>query len=259
VEPFAGGSSVALQLLNDDLVERIVLGEKDPLVSSFWKTVFREPEWLISEISKMPLTLKKWKYFKDNSFTTNRERALACIFLNRTSFSGIIAAGSGPIGGYRQQSQYKIDCRFNVETLAKRIRQAASLRDRVLYVQCADWKATISKTQHLKLKTNEIFYYLDPPFFFKANRLYRYYFNLANHIELRDTLVRLRQPWLLSYDKADEIIQMYSANGYGPRHIDILYSIGSGSQSKTQETIITNLPKVPKQTRIWMSKDEWRK
>jgi DNA adenine methylase len=259
VEPFAGGSSVALQLLNEDLVEKIVLGEKDPLVSSFWKIVFGEPEWLISEISKMPLTLKKWKYFKDNSFTTNRERALACIFLNRTSFSGIIAPGSGPIGGYRQKSQYKIDCRFNIETLAKRIRQAASLRDRVLYVERADWKATISKTQKLKFKANEVFYYLDPPFFFKANRLYTYYFNLANHIELRDTLVGLRQPWLLSYDKADEIIHMYSTNGYGPRHIDILYSIGSGSQSRTQEAIITNLPRLPKETRIWMSKEEWRR
>ena len=35
VEPFAGGASVALQLLEDDLVDEIALGDRDPLVASF--------------------------------------------------------------------------------------------------------------------------------------------------------------------------------------------------------------------------------
>jgi len=87
VEPFAGGASVALQLLNDDLVDKIALGEKDPLVACFWKVVFKESEWLIDQIENIEVTVDKWKYFRENSFRTNRERALACLFLNRTSFS----------------------------------------------------------------------------------------------------------------------------------------------------------------------------
>jgi hypothetical protein len=72
--------------------------------------------------------------------------------------------------------------------------------------------------------------------------------------------MKLRQPWLLSYDKADSIINMYSHNGYGPKHIDILYSIGSaGSRPKTQEVIITNISILPKETRIWRSAEEWKK
>lgn len=239
VEPFAGGLSVALQLLNDNLVEKIAVGEKDPLVASFWKIVFRESEWLIGEINKASVTVEQWDHFKKKSFRTNRERALACIFLNRTSFSGILAPGAGPIGGRSQTSDYKIDCRFNVEMLAKRIRQAAALSKKVLFVDEADWQQTISKVKSLGYKRNEVFYYLDPPFFNKAEDLYTHYFNNGHHRVLHNSLMKLRQPWLLSYDKADSIIEMYSHNGYGPKHIDILYSIGpSGSRPKTQEVVI---------------------
>lgn len=260
VEPFAGGLSVALQLLNDNLVEKIAIGEKDPLVASFWKVVFRDSEWLIDEIKKASVTVEQWDYFKKNSFKTNRERALACIFLNRTSFSGIMAPKAGPIGGRNQDSEYKIDCRYNVKTLAKRIRQAAALSKRVLFVDRADWRQTIAKAEKLEYKQNEVFYFLDPPFFNKAENLYTHYFDKGSHRELHNSLMKLRQPWLLSYDKADSIIEMYSHNGYGPRHIDILYSIGpSGSRPKTQEVVITNIATLPKETRIWRSKEEWRK
>lgn len=46
VEPFAGGASVALQLLNDGLVEKIGLIDRDPLVAAFWETVFFDTNWL---------------------------------------------------------------------------------------------------------------------------------------------------------------------------------------------------------------------
>jgi DNA adenine methylase len=40
------------------------------------------------------------------------ELGLAFLFFNRTNYSGIINAG--PIGGKRQLSKYKMQCRFNV-------------------------------------------------------------------------------------------------------------------------------------------------
>ena len=261
VEPFAGGLSVALQLLNDNMVDMIAIGEKDPLVASFWKVVFKESEWLIDELSKVPVTVEQWDYFKKTPFRTDRQRALACIFLNRTSFSGIIAPGAGPIGGRSQTSDYKIDCRFNVETLAKRIRQAAALSKNVLFVDQADWQETILKVKALEYKRNEVFFYLDPPFFNKAEDLYTHYFDNMSHRALHNALMKLKHPWLLSYDKADSIIEMYSHNGDGPKHIDTLYSVGSsGSRPKTQqEVIITNVSILPKETRIWRSDEEWKK
>lgn len=259
VEPFAGGASVALQLLNDDLVEAVALGEKDPLVSSFWKVVFSDPEWLIEQMEAIEVTVENWKYFRENSFRSNRDRALACIFLNRTSFSGILASGAGPIGGYSQESKYKIDCRFTVSTLAKRIRQAANLGDRVLFVDHADWMQTLNKVEGMGYDPKEVFYYLDPPFYRKAERLYRFYFEAGDHASLHDVLVELDHPWLLSYDPAGPILALYSHNGCGPKHVDLLYSAAAdGNRVEAQELIISNLPHLPRETRLWRSSEEWR-
>jgi DNA adenine methylase len=260
VEPFAGGASVSLQLLNDGVVEAIVLGERDPLVASFWKVVFDDTNWLIDQIESVDVTVANWRYFRETSFRSNRDRALACIFLNRTSFSGILAKTAGPIGGYMQESEYKIDCRFNVSTLTRRIHQVAALRERVLLVNHGDWRDTINKVESWGHGDEEVFYYLDPPFYEKAARLYRYYFENGDHEALHDRLVRLQQPWLLSYDPAPSIQRLYSHNGQGSKRVDLLYTAsGTGALVETQELIVTNLARLPRATRIWRSSEEWRR
>ncbi|NOT46539.1 MAG: DNA adenine methylase [Acidobacteria bacterium] len=256
VEPFAGSASVALQMAHGKDVEKIALGEKDPLVASFWKVVFRDVEWLKSEIRKIPLTVEKWKYFKYGKFRTQREQALACLYLNRTSFSGILAPQAGPIGGYKQNSEYDIGCRFNVETLVRRLDQAAELKDKILFIENMSWEKVIDKVESLDYTKKEVFFYFDPPFFHKADKLYRYYFEESDHQELHDRLMKLKYPWFLSYDIADSIIKKYSKNGAAPRRLGILYS--SGRFSTGEELIMTNQKNVPPGTRLWRETSEWK-
>lgn len=245
-EPFAGGLSVSLRLLDLDLVENIAVGERDSLVAAFWKTVFNDADWLTKQISGLDVTLEEWQSYRTRRFRTNRERALACIFLNRTSFSGILAESAGPIGGLAQTSDYKIDCRFNKDDLIFRIRQASMLKERVRFVNHGDWKTTVEKVKKLGYNRRDVFFYFDPPFYAKADRLYRYYFEHRDHAELCRFLQRLKHPWLLSYDKAKQIEEMYSSNGNGTNHVEHLYSIASsGTRQKTEELFITNLLRLP--------------
>lgn len=245
-EPLAGGLSVSLRLLTENLVENIAVGERDPLVAGFWKTVFNDPEWLVNEIQRLEITLQNWKEYRDRACRTTRECALTCIFLNRTSFSGILADSAGPIGGQNQVSDYKIDCRFNKEDVIKRIRQASELKDRVEFVNRGDWKDTIRKVRALGYKPQKTFFYFDPPFYAKADRLYRYYFEDQDHVDLCRFLKTFKRPWLLSYDNAEEIEKMYSSNGNGTNHVEHLYSIASaGTRQKTKELFITNLKQLP--------------
>lgn len=258
VEPFAGGASVALQLLNDSIVESIVLGEKDPLIASLWKIIFKDPEWLIKQVERTAVNVGKWRYYKNTRFRTDRERAIACLFLNRTSFSGIIAPRAGPLGGYRQESDYRIDCRFPVSTIVKRIRQAAGLADRVLFVNQGDWRKTIEKVEKLGLQEG-IFYYLDPPFYKNAERLYGYYFEQRDHKALHDFLLKTERPWILSYDPAEEIKTLYSDNGCEPAQVELLYCVaGKKEIPRTEELIISNLSELPEETRLWRTGIEWR-
>ena len=90
VEPFAGGASVALQLLCDGLVDRIGLADVDPLITSFWECVFFDTDWLVEVIDEIEVTLPRWESFRKLKPVTTRDRALKCLFLNRTSFSGIL-------------------------------------------------------------------------------------------------------------------------------------------------------------------------
>ncbi len=245
VEPFAGGASVALKLLNEDIVRQIGLIELDPLIAAFWKTVFFDADWLVEQVRTVEITVEQWSIFKKSAYKTRRDRALACLFLNRTSFSGIIAK-AGPIGGYQQNSQYKIDCRFPRETLIKRIRQAESLKERVAFVWHISWKQGISrirKKQQLgKLPNSNLLFYFDPPFFEKADQLYNYYFDNRKHKQLRNYILTLNDNWILSYDSPERVQELYG-NKLSSVNMKMRYSTGRclDRRNEQQEIIVSNM------------------
>ena len=108
VEPFVGGGSVALQLLKDNKVEKVILIDRDPWVSSFWQVVFFDTDWLIKQIQETKITLELWTHLKNGIHQTEREQAWACFYLNRTSFSGILEEKVGPLGGREQAQNIKL-------------------------------------------------------------------------------------------------------------------------------------------------------
>lgn len=254
VEVFAGGATVSLQLLDKGVVEQIGLVEKDPLVSAFWSVIFSEKdvEWLIDQVRTIEVSLEKWRLYKSSIPEDQKERALACLFLNRTSFSGILAPTAGPIGGYTQSSEYRIDCRFPRETLIERIRRANALRDRVAFVWQIDWSDGLKRICEMQndeeISRNALFYF-DPPFFKKADKLYTHYFMDADHANLRNAIVGLAQNWVLSYDYSEKLDELYSDS---PQiHIETLYSAAqNGGQRVAREVILTNLPVTPESMRL---------
>lgn len=243
VEPFAGSASVSISLLIAGCVDKIALGDKDPFIADFWKIVVQDSNWLINKIRKTNVSLDTWRKYKYGKFKSARARAFACLFLNRTSFSGIIAPGAGPIGGHTQLSEYKIDCRFPKETIIGRIQAIQKVKESIVFVQEGDWKKTIEKAEK-HFPRDEIVYYMDPPFFHKSQRLYRKYFQPNEHKQLKEYLSKLKSSWILSYDNASEIKDLYSKNG--SRLIERAYSIArSDKQIRTRELIISNLKFLP--------------
>jgi DNA adenine methylase len=261
IEPFAGGASVALQLLNDKMVEQIGLIEIDPLVADFWKTAFFDADWLVNQVETIEVTLEQWDKFKNLKSSKRRDRALACLFLNRTSFSGILAR-SGPIGGREQKSAYSIDCRFPRKTLVKRIRQAESLKHKVKFVWNISWRRGISLIHEMQNRgalPTDIFFYFDPPFFEKANELYRYYFKDLGHRQLRDSILSLKTPWILSYDSIEQVKELYSEAKIDTVYLELLYSTSKSAGNRVaQEVLLTNLQCQPPETRLWRQKAEWK-
>ncbi len=247
IEPFAGGASVALQLLCDEQVGAIALADVDNLISSFWKCVFFDTEWLVDAIEDVDVSLETWDRFKQAKPRSTRDRALKCLFLNRTSFSGIIGPSAGPIGGRKQESDYPISCRFPKPTVIKRIVQASTFRARVLFVKQMNWTSTLMHSHALDndYGAGKVLLYLDPPFFDKAKRLYTHYFSSSDHLELHKALASEKLPWILSYDPAPEILDLYRSNGTTPKKLALLYTTAASGSNIASELVITNLAKLP--------------
>lgn len=251
IEPFSGGASISLHFIFYGLINKAIISDKDKLVSSFWQILFNDPNYLIKFIKHVKVNLNNfYKYKEIARFSENYSievLAEACIFLNRTSFSGLLTDNVGPLGGKKQNSIYKIDCRFIRDTLIKRIQKLKSLSNSFIVLDY-DWKDTIKyaiEYSNSNSNFNNLLFYFDPPFFNKAEDLYRSYFNKQDHIIFHNKIMRLKQNWILSYDNASELKQMYSGN-YRKVNIEMLYSINSNAHRKVRELIITPL-KLP----IW--------
>jgi DNA adenine methylase len=258
VEPFFGGGSVGIQLMQHDLVDKVIIMDLDPWVASFWRTLFFDTDWLIKKIKTTEVTIELWQELKASKPRSIRERAWACFYLNRTSFSGILEKKAGPLGGRTQKSEYKIDCRFPREVLIQRIERIAELREKVCGVWNCSWKDGFQRIKteqkNKKLPNKNVFYYLDPPFFEEAEELYRYYFQEQDHIALRDCLIKMQDKWLLSYDFSDQVERLYGdairnrTNGTNHHHVEIYYSLAVLSERRVaKEVILSNLSKLPVQ------------
>jgi DNA adenine methylase len=242
VEPFCGGASVSIALLEDGVVDRVAINDVDPLIAGLWSVVFSKAgaTWLAKQIRTTPLTLDEWRRQKALVPSNEREAALKCLFLNRTSFNGIIHK-SGPLGGWGQVNT-KIDVRFNRERLASRVLQLSKFEE-VVTVRNENWRAFC----HRYSRNPTAIFYLDPPYFHKAEQLYGHVFDTGTHEELRDYLEGLLRPWLLSYDDAQEIRDLYEDLATNARVIDNTYSTHplGGSSFVGRELVFTNMKKLP--------------
>jgi DNA adenine methylase len=245
LEPFAGGAAVSLAFLEADIVDEVVLADLDPMIAAFWSVVFSSDNPILAErIRSTEITLDRWMELKGSDPKDRLDLAFTCIYLNRTSFSGSLARSTGPIGGQKQASKYQIGCRFNREFIAQRIEALMRFKGRVR-VYNRDFRqlvAAFRAAHREKCPQWRSFWYLDPPFFHKADKLYRYSFEEEDHTALRNLLDRLDGHWLLSYDMCQEAVESFRAfPGY--RVVGTRYSAASSQQvrsSATTEVIVSN-------------------
>ncbi len=231
IEPFAGGAGVALRLLIEGKAETIVINDFDISIYAFWHSVVNRGEELIRMIKKTPITLKERERQMNIQLRKNDMRyslltiGFSTFYLNRVNVSGIIKGG--PLGGNLQESKYKIDCRYNKENLIERIRLIMDYRDRVI-VTNLDAKVFLAGVNEYG---NNLFMFIDPPYYVKGGQLYMNSFTREDHIELRNSIVKyLDIPYIITYDNVSEITELY--NEFNKVEFELLYSAGKHSLGK---------------------------
>jgi DNA adenine methylase len=209
-EPYAGGCGLALALLYGGFVSDIHINDVDCSIWAFWSVVLNRTEEFIDLMEKTPVTLREWRRQRRvlrNPNANTLELAFAAFFLNRTNRSGIIK-NAGVIGGLDQKGDYPIDCRFTKDELARRIRRVRKYRSRI-HLHRKDAIAFIDHVE--KNLPRETFLCIDPPYFHKGSSLYMSFYKRKDHETVADRILKLKSPWILTYDYCDEIHDLYTA------------------------------------------------
>jgi DNA adenine methylase len=220
VEPYAGGASVALSLLYEDYIDHIHINDIDTSIYTFWHVVLNKTDELCSRIASVKVTVEEWHRqcaVQLSMDPDDVDLAFSTFFLNRTNRSGIIRGGL--IGGKNQTGAWKLDARFMRDNLIRRIQKAGRFRSRITLSQLD--ASVLLKTWTVTCEVPTVLY-LDPPYYVKGEGLYKSFYSHSHHVEIEGIVERLKVPWMVSYDAAPEIEELYGK--YSSLHYSLSYS-----------------------------------
>jgi DNA adenine methylase len=207
IEPYAGGAGAGVALLRKGLIQELVINDFDPAVHSFWRSVVHENAEFLRMLEKTPLSIEEWRRQREIYRSADTRDPLklgfAFFYLNRTNRSGVLTGGV--IGGLKQTGNYKMDARFNRETLRERVAALGNLRDQVT-VRDDDGRTVI-----LDYATDpNSFLYIDPPYVRAGSQLYLNAFDARDHSDLASIVRAAGGNWFMTYDESPLIEELYA-------------------------------------------------
>ena len=230
-EPFFGGGSI---FFGKRLAEYNWVNDKDPYIYDFFITVRDNPIELCILIQQYGKpTIERWHQYRNEPMPDDRlERAYRFLFFNRTNYSGIFH--SNPIGGLNQESQWKIDCRWNEKLICKRIIECSSKLQEV-NITCFDFEEVISKPGE------NVLLMIDPPYYKNGSKLYPLSLDHNDHVRLSKLLKSTNHKFILTIDDCEEIREIYNDSGFYFYNTTWKYTINSRKQNNNgKELFISN-------------------
>lgn len=235
VEPFAGGAAIALKLLQNNRVKKVIINDINIGIYSFWDSVCNQTDNFLKLLYDTKINIENYELQKqiyENEKRASLELGFATFFLNRTNFSGVLEAG--PIGGYNQTGKYLIDARFNKIELSKKIQKIAQFSPNIAIfnLDILDFIKQIGK------KKRKIFTYFDPPYFLKGKALYTNFLEKEDHLMIYNEIKKIKTPWLLTYDNVPEISDIYKQ--YKQYEFNLSYTVNSIANRKGSELLVSS-------------------
>jgi DNA adenine methylase len=196
-EPFAGGAIVGLSALFEDLVQKLVLVEKDEDVASVWEVLINgQARRLADAIVTFDFSEEAVKGVLANRPTTVFDRAFATILRNRVQRGGILAAGASLIK--KGENGRGMASRWYPTTLRNRIEAILHTRRNISFI-LGDGIEFIRYNAH----RSDTVFFIDPPYTIAGRRLYTH--SEMDHEKLFEAASSIRGDFLMTYDNAKEI------------------------------------------------------
>lgn len=206
IEPFAGGAIIGLTVAFENLASHVTIIELDAQVASVWETIFTnsEGEWLAKRIETFEFNAENVNSILQGSDLSIRDKAFQTILQNRTAHGGILAPGAGLLK--HGENGKGIASRWYPQTLARRIRDLITIRDRITFFHGDAFPVIENYT-----KAENAVFFVDPPYTAgngkrAGSRLYNHF--LIDHERLFSLFENSQADFILTYDNDEYIVEM---------------------------------------------------
>lgn len=228
IEPFAGGAGLAIKLLLNNDVKRIIINDLDFAIYSIWYCILNYTDDFCKKIEEIDISVNEWDNQK-NIYYSHTESifdiGFSAFYLNRTNRSGVIKGGI--IGGREQNGAYKINARFNKDALIEKIRNIAQQKNRIVLtnLDTIDFLSNGLLDHYYKTFIN-----FDPPYVVKGSQLYQNSFTTEDHKSLSELISKCRRKWIVTYDICPLVETLYK--GFRKSEIGVNYSASNSGKAK---------------------------
>jgi DNA adenine methylase len=228
LEPFAGGAVVGLTLLNSNIVERLVLVEKDARVAAFWETALRDTRFA-ARVEKFRCTRKN---VEDVCANPKRDPAFWTLVKNRC------AVGGNLTGGLMKD----ISCRWNGKAHAAALRQISKLAPRIQFFERNGIEVLGDHANDPNAAA-----FVDPPYVEAGKGLYRQW--EVDHAAIFEALGTWKGFWLMTYDNVPEIKRLVKKHRFVYREVPMRTNKGEVKYELLMRS--SHIPYDPKERPRW--------
>jgi DNA adenine methylase len=243
-EPFFGGGSIGLKLLADNPgITKIWINDKDIGIACLWTAVIKYHDSFKELVHEFKPSVAAFHRLREEltsiaAMPTQQDKIVEVGFkklaIHQISYSGLGTKSGGPLGGEKQASKYKIDCRWSPSYICKKV---DVLNTRFAAITLHDGACTNHDFVDLIADTGcRSLLYLDPPYFEKGNDLYQHGFTLSDHERLADSLRTTSHAWVLSYDDCPKVRELYE-DWANVEPLPVNYSITATKDKETGERL----------------------
>ena len=233
VEPFAGGGIVSLTAVMENLVDKAVMIERDQDVAALWKTALSDTDDLIERIQQFTPTREGVRELEQAGWRNDAEHAFRTLVFNRTKRAGILAPGASFLES--GENAKGIGSRWYPDTLVKRLQAIRKHAKRIDFYEddCMPILAPLLQGWGQKAAV-----FVDPPYTGKGgkragSRLYVHC--TIDHARLFEILDRSRSNFLMTYDVAQEIVDLIHKHRFHAVRVEM----NSAHYSRLSELVIT--------------------
>jgi DNA adenine methylase len=200
VEPFAGSAVIGLSLLHAQIVERLILVEKDEAVFCLLEGMLTDPNLA----------------HRYAAFECTRENVQKVLRNEKSAFSYLVRSRVSNRAKWWGGLRTDIACRWCPDVVIPNLRRVYDMRDRITVIH-----GDALEVMHAHATDESVGCFADPPYSAdstsKGHTLYRHH--RADHKQLFSKLANWHGPWLMTQDNSPMVRRLALCHRFDTRRI----------------------------------------